>query len=106
MALTTEHVLTDYSRIGTTGTTSPDSHNTGNRNIKGRILLNTRLTRFLICPLLPLSQPKHALAIPEEVWRRVFRYLYTESRRGLALTVVCQTFKVSTSNPHLVILVF
>lgn len=94
MALTTEDVLTTYcgtrTILATARITFPDT----NHKIKGRILLHTRLTQFLICPLLPLDQPKHALAIPEEIWRQVFRYVCPESRQGLLLASVCQAFKV------------
>ncbi|KAG8993613.1 hypothetical protein FRB94_010526 [Tulasnella sp. JGI-2019a] len=67
----------------------------GHSKKEGRKLLNTRLSRFLVCPLLPLDKPKHALAIPEEVWRRVLEYLPNNAQRemNLRMVLVCKAFK-------------
>lgn len=64
----------------------------------GRKFLSTRLSKFLVCPLFPLDRPKHALAIPEEVWRRVLEYLPLDAQRemNLRMVLVCRAFKVSS----------
>lgn len=68
---------------------------------RGRILLNTRNSLLLLCPLLPLDKPKHALAIPEEVWRRILEIVMADTdvlvKIGITpneLLRVCKMFKV------------
>ncbi|KAG8886930.1 hypothetical protein FRB98_000758 [Tulasnella sp. 332] len=85
--------LREYASTTTTTTTTVSTH--GHPEKGGRKLLSTRLSQFLVCPLFPLDKPKHALAIPEEVWRHVLEYLPLDAQRemNLRMVLVCRAFK-------------
>ncbi|KAG9041141.1 hypothetical protein FS837_012682 [Tulasnella sp. UAMH 9824] len=118
MSTTTVHTVHGYLdlsgsaqqlSLGPRRTSTPQT-----RRQQGRILLNTRNTLLLVCPLLPTKQPVHALSIPEEVWRQILHIVLGDIRllkRALAgtgppvvigadLLSVCKAFKAAL-NPIL-----
>ncbi|KAG8897165.1 hypothetical protein FRC00_004719 [Tulasnella sp. 408] len=76
------------------------------RRQQGRILLNTRKTLLLVCPLLPTKQPVHALSIPEEVWRQILGIVLGDIRllkRALAGTgpPLAALYPILYANPNI-----